>query len=55
MVAHTCNSAFKRLRLEDFKFEARLGYIVRPWVKTKKKKSGRKLRPRGAKGFAQGW
>jgi hypothetical protein len=28
MVAHTCNPALKRLRLEDHKFKASLGYIV---------------------------
>jgi hypothetical protein len=38
MVVHTCNPALGRLRQEDHRFEASLGFIARSCLKRKKKK-----------------
>lgn len=37
-MAHTCNSALKRLRQEDHELEKSLGYIARPYLTKEKKK-----------------
>jgi hypothetical protein len=34
--------ALRRLRQKDYKFEATLGYIARPYLKKKKKKERKK-------------
>jgi hypothetical protein len=39
-VTHLIIPAFRRLRQEEHKFEANLGFIARPCLKKRKKKRG---------------
>jgi hypothetical protein len=51
LVVHTCNPAFGRLRQEDQKFQASLGYMISPCQKKPPKKQKEKKEINCLKGY----